>query len=350
MRALVVNCSAPHYNLGAAKLTDWLRSRGDDVSAWEGDPGAFSIGFDVVALSVIFSWHAPIAREIALRVKDHADVWCGGPGISALINWWKRETGLDAVMGLDQRFDKQRGDYRMTFASRGCPVGCWFCIVPKIEGRDFTMDVDFRPAPILCDNNLSALPDDWQRWILDRYRARGVELVDCNSGFEPRAFGRDTYLRWKPQLRGPWRFAYDELKEGYDVARTMRILADERARRKQVWVLVGNEPIAACYERAMQVIAWGGEPWCQYVLPLNWLGDPATLRPRHDWTYQLGRDFCRYFNRHLWRSLPITEYRPRVGDPPPFARLPGIESIANSRAEGATKVQPSPLPAPTEAS
>ena len=31
IRALVVNCSAPHYNLGAAKLADWLTSEGWEV-------------------------------------------------------------------------------------------------------------------------------------------------------------------------------------------------------------------------------------------------------------------------------------------------------------------------------
>lgn len=325
MKALVVNCSAPHYNLGAAKCADWLRLQGYAVEAWDGDPGAFSFGFDVVALSVIFSWHAPIAREIALRVKASADVWCGGPGISALLGWWKSETGLTAVKGLDPRFDKQRGDYRMTFATRGCPVGCSFCIVPHIEGREITVDPDFWPAPILCDNNLSAVPDEWQRFILDRFAAHEVELRDCNSGFEPRTFGRDTYLRWRKQLRGPWRFAFDEMREAEEVARMMRILADEPARRKQVYVLVGNESIASCLDRALSVIRKGGEPYCQARMRLNVLSrDDLWLCD--DWTPQLARDFCRYFNRRLWRSLPIAEYRPRLDEQPPFRRLAAVLS------------------------
>lgn len=77
----------------------------------------------------------------------------------------------------------------------------------------------------------------------------------------------------------------------------------------------------ACYERAMQVIGWGGEPWCQFVLPLNWLGDPTRLEPKHGWTYQQGRDFCRFFNRRLWRKLWIQEYWPRLNEAPPFREL-----------------------------
>jgi len=327
-----VNCSAPAYNLGARKLADWLRSQNYAVTEWPGDPGAFSFGYDLVALSVIFSWHAPIARDVALRVSGEAEVWCGGPGMSALINWWRSETGLEAHYGLDQRFDRQRGDYLMTFAARGCPVGCWFCIVPKIEGKTFSLDWQFQPAPTLCDNNLSALPDDFQEHVLRRYRETETPLRDANSGFEPRTFTEDTYRRWKPQLKGPWRYAFDEEKERGDVERVCGILKAESPRKKQVWVLVGNEPIATCYDRAMSVIGWGAEPWVQFVLPLNWLGDPATLRPRADWTYQLGRDFCRYFNRRHWRSFPLHEYKPRVNEPPPFSAF----------AAFATPARPSP--------
>ena len=149
MRTLIVNCSAPHYNLGAHKLADWLRTHGDTVTYAEGDPGLFAYGYDRVCLSVIFSWHAPVARSIAFRVKGNAEVWCGGPGMFTLGRWWQQQTGLDCIRGLDPRFERQRGTYRMTFASRGCPVGCSFCIVPRLEGRSFTFDWDFLSAPAL---------------------------------------------------------------------------------------------------------------------------------------------------------------------------------------------------------
>lgn len=321
MRALVINCSAPSYNLGALKLAAWLRLDGWTVDEGRGDPGLFADGYDRICLSVIFSWHAPLARTIALRMKDRCEVWAGGPGLFALRRWWRTETGLDCVNAVDQRVDRLRGDFLMTFASRGCPVGCFFCIVPKLEGLEFTLDWDFRPAPILGDNNLSALPVEFQEHIIRRYQETRTVLKDANSGFEPRTFDAGTYARWKPILKGPWRFAYDELGEATEVEEMMRLLKVESARMKQVYVLVGNEPIVDCYRRALSVIAWGGEPYCQFLRPLNWLGDRATLRPRHDWTDQLGRDFCRYFNRHLWRSVPIQEYSDRKGERPPFRGL-----------------------------
>ena len=332
MKTLIVNCSAPHYNLGAAKLADWLRAEGYCVQTVEGDPGLMSYGFDLVCLSVIFSWHAPIARNIALRVKADAEVWCGGPGMFALRNWWKDQTGLTAQAGLDIRFDRQVGNYNMTFASRGCPVGCNFCIVPRLEGKEFSLNWDFQPAPMLCDNNLSALPVEFQEHIIRRYQESGVPLMDANSGFEPRTFDEETFRRWQPVLRGPWRFAYDDMGETEEVRRTMHILREVSPRRKRVYVLIGNEPITSCYERAQKVIEWGGEPYCQYVLPLHWLGDPATLKPRFDWTYQKGRDFMRYYNRPgNWRAFPIWEYSNRKGENPPFHDLRRHENATTAR-------------------
>lgn len=318
MSDLVVNCSAPYYNLAAHKIADWLVSQGRYVIASNGDPGLFAGEPSQVFLSVIFSWHAPIAREIALRYRGSADVFCGGPGMYALAKWWKNWTGLDCTRGLDMRFDRQRGDYQMTFASRGCPVDCWFCIVPKIEGKTFTLDWDFVPAPMLCDNNLSALPVDFQEHIIRRYQETGLRLSDANSGFEPRTFDDGTYRRWKAVNMGAWRFALDEIGELSDVERMMKILAPVSASRKRVYVLIGNEPIESCLERCRKVVEWGGEPYCQPVLPLNAL-DRHDYIIRHDWSSTLLQDFARYWNRYLWRSVALNEYNNRVRGPAPFA-------------------------------
>ncbi len=317
MRTLVVNCSAPYYNLGARKLADWLRSDGNLVHESDGDPGLFGGQPDAVYLSVIFSWHTPLAAEIAARYRHSGHVECGGPGIFALANWWKKETSLECYRGIDPRFDQQRGDYKMTFASRGCPVGCSFCIVPKMEGLEQTLDWDFQPAPILCDNNLSALPVEFQEHIIRRYRETETLLKDANSGFEPLTFNEETYRRWKSVLHGPWRFAFDTISEEPQVKRMMTILEDESPRRKQVYALIGNEPIAACHERVQKVIEWGGEPYLQPMMPLNALRRD-DLKIAYDWDRQKLKDMQRYYNRHLWRYFPLHEYDTRKGQAPIF--------------------------------
>ena len=156
-----------------------------------------------------------------------------------------------------------------TMASRGCPVGCYFCIVPKMEGKEFTLLPDFTPRPILCDNNLSALPVEYQNYIIEKYQKFDVPLLDANSGFEPMTFDEGTYTRWKAINKGAWRFSYDETKEGDDVYRVAQILKGESASKKRVYVLVGNEPFEACHRRILQVIEWGCEPHVQPMIALN---------------------------------------------------------------------------------
>lgn len=316
MRAAIINLSHPHYNLGAAKLATWLRSRGDEVAELSADPGMFQrdMRLDLLCLSAIFSWDVPRGVQAALR--HDGDVWAGGPGFAHMAKWWRDRTGNEPTLGLDPRFERQRGNYRMCFAARGCPVGCHFCGVTSWEGKEYSLDWDFEPTPILCDNNLTDEPVEFQEHIIQRYQERGVRLLDANSGFEPKNFTEETYRRWKPILRGPWRFGYDYLPERGAVKRMMAILKEESAKRKRVYVMIGNEPFDFCLQRATEVIEWGGEPYCQPYL-LKTATDRHEFVIRHDWTADKLTHFTRYFNRFLWKYTPLDEYR--CGHKQPFA-------------------------------
>jgi len=272
---------------------------------------------DTAYLSIAFSWRLPDAYQRAAWY--HAQgyrVRAGGPGLFVRRNYLSEvaEIGGSEVDALIHH------NPQATIASRGCPVGCYFCIVPKMEGLQFTLLPDFTPRPILCDNNLSALPVKYQEFIIEKYQAFSVTLTDANSGFEPLTFDESTYHRWKAILRGPWRFAFDETKEEPQVRRMMTILRDESPRRKQVYVLIGNEPVAACHERAQKIIEWGGEPYLQPLIPLNALGRD-DLKVAFDWTWQKLKDMQRYYNRHLWRYFPLTDYVNRKGQQPIFVGM-----------------------------
>lgn len=273
---------------------------------------------DIAFISVAFSWRLREAANLARYWHERGyAVRVGGPATmipqnAKLIPAFARVGGnLDALV---------HHNPDATIASRGCPVGCWFCVVPKYEGKTFTLIPDFTPRPILCDNNLSALPTDYQEHIIRRYQATNTPLVDANSGFEPHSFDRDTYARWRVILRGPWRFALDEVKELEDVRRMMQVLKDEPRRKKRVYVLIGNEPIAACYERVRKVIEWGGEPYCQPLLPLNAL-DRRAYRILHDWTATRLMDFARWSNRFLWKYTSLSAYSGRTGQRSSFAEM-----------------------------
>jgi hypothetical protein len=259
-----------------------------------------------VYLSVAFTWRLPEARARALWYRALGyHVRAGGPGTFRPAGWLAGVAELggavpDAVV---------RHNPMATFASRGCPVNCSFCIVPKMEGLNFTLVPEFTPRPILCDNNLSGLPVDYQRHIIERYQAAGVPLLDAQSGFEPRTFDAGTYERWAPINRGPWRFAYDEMDEREEVRQTMATLRERGVHgpRMRVYVLIGNEPFAECMQRIREVIEWGGEPHTQPYIKLNALTKDPWVR--HDWSLPLLRQVSRWTNRHLWRNVPFEEYR-----------------------------------------
>lgn len=257
-------------------------------------------------LSIAFTWRLPHAYSRASWYRQQGyRVMAGGPALFT----HKLRTFLDGVAeyGADYPDALARHHPNATIASRGCPVGCYFCIVPAMEGRGFTLLPDFPVRPILCDNNLSALPADYQCHIISRYKTSGIWIEDANSGFEPRTFDDDVYERWRHVNRGPWRFAYDDQAERQYVMRCMRMLADEPPKKKRVYTLIGNEPMQSCLERIKEVIAWGGEPHAQPYMKLNTLQKKPHVR--FDWSRQELVDMARWCNGRVWRKCSFPEYR-----------------------------------------
>jgi hypothetical protein len=259
---------------------------------------------DTAFISVAFTWRLPEARRLAeyYRAIGCTSIKAGGPGTFTQ----KKYLADIADVGGSIPDAIVRHNPMATRASYGCPVGCWFCIVPKMDGKAFTLKPDFPIRPVLCDDNLSALPADYQQYIVDRYLKAGVPLLDANSGFEPATFDDEVFERWKPVLKGPWRFGYDEETEGEAVARAFRILRDVSPRRKQVYTMIGHEPFDVCMDRIRKVIASGGEPYAQPFIKLNALTKEPAIR--HDWTPLRLKQVQRWVNRHLWRKTKFEDY------------------------------------------
>jgi len=287
------------------KKADWIRG----VAHWTVD--------DVAYVSIAFTWRLDEGRQLinAYKSLGFQRVVVGGPGV------FTRPKYLADVaeVGGDYPDAVARHNPMATFASRGCSVGCWFCIVPKMEGREFTLLPDFPVRPILCDNNLSALDPKFQQHIVNRYLQTGVPLLDANSGFEPATFDDEVFARWRPVLRGPWRFGYDESAEGESVQRVMHMLRGVSARRKQVYVMIGHEPFDRCMDRIQRVIAWGGEPYVQPFILLNALEKKPAIR--HDWTELRLRQVQRWVNRHLWRKTAFADYNASIKTHPRVSQV-----------------------------
>lgn len=274
------------------------------MAGWIGGLAEWQEG-ETFYLSVAFTWKLDEAWQRARFAKAQGlRVIAGGPAL--YLKTMKHKIDDIAEIGKEYPDAVFKHNPQATIASRGCPVGCWFCIVPKMEGKEFTLLPDFPVRPILCDNNLSALPADYQDHIIKRYQQEGVQLLDANSGFEPRTFTEEVYRRWKVINRGPWRFAYDDMKERTEVLAVMKMLKDEKPSKKRVYVLIGNEPFEECMGRIREVIEHGCEPHVQPFIKLNALEREPHVK--YDWTSQKLKDVARWANGFVWRRGPFEQY------------------------------------------
>jgi hypothetical protein len=285
-------------------------------------------------ISLAFSWHCDRAAERALSHRMLGwRVIVGGPGVFLLRKAKLRHELFDlAEYGAEYPDAAARHNPDATVASRGCPgMGtveapkpCAFCIVPVMEGTAFKLLPDFPVRPVLCDNNLSALPIDYQDYIIRRYQEAGVKLRDANSGFEPVTFTPEVYARWRPIINaggGPWRFGYDTLKERAQALRVMKMLAAEPAKRKRPYVLIGNEPFDDCMARIHECIEAGCEPHVQPEIKLN--AREKRYWVRFDWTRQRLVDVARWVNGAHAR-MPFSEYNRALKRPERYDAEQGL--------------------------
>lgn len=321
-RAVVVTVGdSRRESLGAMKLSRWLARTGWTVEeATDVTVSLFDDAADLYAFSCVFSWHLPnLVRMVKIAKAAGAEVWIGGPAVTFSNKnreYVERETGIVPHRGLDDRFEREPGNFPMVYFSRGCPAytpACGNCPVPIIEGNEFRYYPDAEPSPLLLDNNLSALPAEYQQHIIDRYAAKWSKRkkVDANSGFEPHTFTVETLKRWEAFPLACWRFGYDDLTEREEALRMMKLLRDHgySGEKVRVYTLVGNEPIEACEQRVREVIENGCHPWPQRLRPLDWRGPNGTLPCRHDWDEPTLIAFQRFYSiAGLWKKMKPGEF------------------------------------------
>lgn len=316
-RALVVTVGSRCESLGAMKLARWLRRTGWHVDEAT-DVTMFDASYDLYAFSVVFSWRLPALVEMVKTAKMlGGEIWIGGPAVTfhhRNRQYVQNETGIVPHYGLDIRFETEPGKFPMVYFSRGCPAytpACGKCPVPTIEGNAFRYYPDATPAPLLMDNNLSALPDEYQEHIIRRYREEwtGPKKVDANSGFEPHTFTEATLDRWKDFPLACWRFGYDDLTERDEALEMMRLLRSRGygGEKVRVYTLIGNEPIADCRRRVTEVIENGCHPWPQRVRALDWIGGPLPVYL--DWDEPTLIAFQRFYSiAGLWGRMKPEEF------------------------------------------
>lgn len=262
-------------------------------------------------LSVPFTWLLDDAAALARHHKTKGGkVIAGGPAVALCGAPWASETPANTPFDVLAMHNPCA-----TFTTRGCPNKCRFCAVPKIEGDFVEMDT-WKPAPIVCDNNLLAASKRHFSKVINSLKC--FPLVDFNQGLDARLF-----TSWHAGCLAALnkvivRFAFDHIDCEFAVADAIGAARRAGLTDFRVYVLVGYDdtPEDALY-RLEKVREWGAMPLPMRFQPLDAREKNEYVDP--NWTeYELSK-MCRYFFRlnHLGH-IPYEQYV-HGGETPLFA-------------------------------
>jgi len=262
-------------------------------------------------LSVPFTWLLPEAEALALQHKGK--VIAGGPAVALMGAPWADETPVECpfdVLGMHNPC--------ATFTTRGCPNRCAFCAVPRIEG-EFRELPSWKPAPLVCDNNLLAASKRHFRRVIKSLTT--FPEVDFNQGLDARLFTcwhADQIARLR---RAKVRFSLDHvgmIGVVDDAIATARVAG---LKHFGVYVLTGFQDTPEdAFMRLEHVRSLGIRPNPMRYQPLDTLERDSYVAP--GWTdFELKR-MTRYYSRLRWlEHIPYADYQP--SDQPLFASLRG---------------------------
>jgi hypothetical protein len=329
--------------LGLMKVSAFHKEVGDQVKYWRGDPSFLDYQPDLVyATSSIFSWFVPESIQLikTLQAKwPKAEVKVGGVMASYNAKYFEEQTGIKPHLGILWSVEGFKPDYEMfgwqgaslVFTSRGCWVGCHFCIVPVLEGKlvkpiegwqnHIREDWD---RVVLQDNNIVGAPWGHFQKVMEYFHGHKFR-IDLNSGIEPHGFTEKHAEAMAGLDIRPVRTAFDEMKEEKEFTRAMEIIRQYLTHQYQnimVYVLFdfNDTPEDALY-RCLKVVELGGSPWPMPYRPLDWFHKDEYVGP--NWTHDQVKKFYRFWSRALiWRSTmkrngkvtlkDIFEYRPKA--------------------------------------
>lgn len=252
-------------------------------------------------LSVPFTWLLPEARELALAHKG--PVQAGGPAVMLM-----PEQLADVVtVNLPSPVEPLLFHNPLaTFTSRGCPNQCGFCAVPRIEG-DFREIKDWRPAPVVCDNNLLAASSGHFDQVIDRLKA--MPFVDFNQGFESRLLKPKHVRRLAELKRVKVRFAFDHINEERSVSDAITLCRAHGLKDIGIYVLIGyNDTPADAKQRLEIVRGWKIRP-----NPMRFQALDGLIKNTHvdkNWNEIQLKDMTRYYSRlRFLEHVSFEEYQ-----------------------------------------
>ena len=252
---------------------------------------------DTLYLSIPFSWLLGDAQVLA--EEHNGPVVAGGPAVDLNGAPWATTDAASPIEPL--LFHNPCA----TFTTHGCPNSCAFCAVPRMEGA-FRELASWRPAPIVCDNNLLAASRAHFERVIDsllQFRA-----TDFNQGLEAKLFTpwhADQIARLKKPMV---RFALDHVNQAGAVEKAIGIARKAGLRNFGVYVLVGHKDTPDdALGRLELVRSWDVWPNPMRFQPLDTQKKDSYVCP--GWTDRELRRIVRYYSRLRWfEHIPFDDW------------------------------------------
>ena len=243
-------------------------------------------------LSVPFTWLLEKAEKIAR--EWHGKVLIGGSGLMKPTQC----DGYEPVL-----FHNACA----TFTTRGCPNSCKFCAVPRLEG-DLKEISDFRPAPIICDNNFLAASKKHIKRVVDKLTV--FPFVDFNQGLEARRFTPDIADELG-RLNCHVRFAFDHWGSEAVVKDAIDLCRQRTTSKISVYALIGFDDDPESARSRLELIrSWGVLPNPMRYQPLDAKRKNEYVHP--NWTERELANTMRYYSRLNWLGhIPFSKYKQR---------------------------------------
>lgn len=282
MKVHFVNIDS-RYPLSLMKLSAYHKKQGDKIT---------DVNPDRVYVSCIFKEHASQARGIKTFYQG-SDIFYGGPAFDNNVLPYE----IEHTMPDYETFNFNFSMGRTTF---GCIRNCYFCVVPKLEGK-LTRHAEIQEfhdpkhdTVMLFDNNILADKECFfhnSDYLLDNK----LKLIE--HGMDIRLVDQDIATRLNEiKLGKQLHFAWDSTKDEEKVMKGIDILLSNGVKPyKLMFYTFIKDDLEDLRYRCKKLIDLGIDP---FVMMYERKNQPKIVK-----------DYARFVNKRIYKSCNFEDYK-----------------------------------------